>query len=157
MVLKQLRISRKLTQEQLAEISGLNVRTIQRIESGQNASLESKKCLAAALEVNIDVFDQASIKLDKRSDHWKALPLFLKVWFIFHFLQLQPKRISATRAKALSHVWGFVFCCLGLVSEPALVGGLIMLANGHLFDFLRWQGDKYELWVEPKDTQLDAV
>ncbi|MEQ3513258.1 helix-turn-helix transcriptional regulator [Pseudoalteromonas sp. BZB3] len=31
MVLKQLRVSRHLTQEQLAEMSGLNVRTIQRI------------------------------------------------------------------------------------------------------------------------------
>ena len=37
MILKQMRISRHLSQEQLAQISGLNVRTIQRIESGKNA------------------------------------------------------------------------------------------------------------------------
>ena len=49
MILKELRISRHLSQEQLAQISGLNVRTIQRIESRANASLESLKCLAAAL------------------------------------------------------------------------------------------------------------
>ena len=50
MILKELRISHHLSQEQLAQMSGLNVRTIQRIESGKNASLESLKCLAAALE-----------------------------------------------------------------------------------------------------------
>ena len=34
MILKQLRLSRLLSQEQLTQMSGLNVRTIQRIESG---------------------------------------------------------------------------------------------------------------------------
>ena len=47
MILKQLRLSHRLSQEQLANMSGLNVRTIQRIESGQQASVESLKCLAA--------------------------------------------------------------------------------------------------------------
>jgi dihydrofolate reductase len=46
MILKQLRLSRHLSQEQLAQMSGLNVRTIQRIESGHSASVESLKCLA---------------------------------------------------------------------------------------------------------------
>ena len=41
MILKQLRLSRHLSQEQLATMSGLNVRTIQRIESGHKASVES--------------------------------------------------------------------------------------------------------------------
>ncbi len=55
MILKALRLSRHLSQKQLAQMSGLNVRTIQRIESGQKASLESLKCLTATLEVDIDV------------------------------------------------------------------------------------------------------
>ncbi len=53
MILKQLRVSRLLSQEQLAQMSGLNVRTIQRIESGHSPSLESLKCLASALEVDV--------------------------------------------------------------------------------------------------------
>ncbi|MCJ8296196.1 helix-turn-helix transcriptional regulator [Colwellia sp.] len=35
MILKELRINRHFSQEQLAQMSGLNVRTIQRIESGK--------------------------------------------------------------------------------------------------------------------------
>ena len=58
MILKQLRIRRRLSQEQLAQMSGLNVRTIQRLESGANASLESQKCLAAALDVDLETLNQ---------------------------------------------------------------------------------------------------
>lgn len=38
MILKQLRLSRNISQEQLAQMSNLNARTIQRIESGHKAS-----------------------------------------------------------------------------------------------------------------------
>ena len=58
MILKQLGLSRHLSQEQLADMSGLNVRTIQRIESGKNASVESLKCLASALNVDIATLNQ---------------------------------------------------------------------------------------------------
>lgn len=39
---------RQWSQEQLAEISGLNVRTIQRVEQGQAASLDTRRALAVA-------------------------------------------------------------------------------------------------------------
>ena len=74
--LKPLRISRHLSQEQLAQMSGLNVRTIQRIESGHNASVESMKCIAAALDVEIDILIQEKVMIDKNSDNWRTLPLF---------------------------------------------------------------------------------
>ncbi|WP_442855148.1 helix-turn-helix domain-containing protein [Colwellia sp. TT2012] len=74
MMLKELRISRHFSQEQLAQMSGLNVRTIQRIESGQNASLESLKCLASVLDVDIPTLNQEKLVIDKNSDNWKNLP-----------------------------------------------------------------------------------
>ena len=57
MIVRKLRLQRGWSQEQLAHISGLNVRTIQRIERGQTPSLESKKSLAAAFEVQLATFD----------------------------------------------------------------------------------------------------
>lgn len=148
MNLKQLRISRRLSQEQLAEMSGLNVRTIQRIESGANASVESQKCLAAALDIDIDTLNQESVMIDKNSENWKSLPLLLRIWFAFNFLQLRPMRRVASRSEMICHITGFLFCCLGLMSEPALVGGLIMLATGYFLHFLKWQGDKYQIWFD---------
>ncbi len=53
MVIRNLRIERGWSQEELAEISGVSTRTIQRIERGGKASLESLKCLAAVFETSI--------------------------------------------------------------------------------------------------------
>ena len=49
--LRELRTSRQWSQEQLAELSGLNLRTIQRLESGAKISTESLRALAAVFEV----------------------------------------------------------------------------------------------------------
>jgi len=153
MILKQLRISRHLSQEQLAQMSGLNVRTIQRIESGQNASVESLKCLAAALEVDVPTLNQETFMIDRNSENWKNLPLLLKCWFVLNFLQMQPTRQSAKRIEIIAHISGFIFCCLGFVSEAALAGGLIMFSSAYLFHLLKWQGDKYNIWYDAPDKQ----
>jgi Predicted membrane protein len=49
--LRALRTARHWSQEQLATLSGLNLRTIQRLESGGKASVESVRALAAVFEV----------------------------------------------------------------------------------------------------------
>ena len=51
--IKEMRLERHWSQDQLAEMSGLSIRTIQRIENGENAGLESLKSLAAVFETNI--------------------------------------------------------------------------------------------------------
>jgi len=53
MQVQKLRLLKGWSQEQLATVSGLSVRTIQRIEGGDKASLESLKALASVLEVDI--------------------------------------------------------------------------------------------------------
>ncbi len=60
MIVRKLRLKKGWSQEQLAQISGLNVRTIQRIERGHSASLESKKSLAAVFEVQLSTFETPS-------------------------------------------------------------------------------------------------
>ncbi|MDA4847918.1 2TM domain-containing protein [Hoeflea poritis] len=53
MFIRKLRIERGWPQETLAELSGLSVRTIQRIERGRPASLETLGALAAVFETDI--------------------------------------------------------------------------------------------------------
>ncbi|NNN70892.1 MULTISPECIES: helix-turn-helix domain-containing protein [unclassified Vibrio] len=50
---KHLRESRGWSQEHLSSVSGLSIKTIQRIESGRKASLESQQALASAFKVEI--------------------------------------------------------------------------------------------------------
>lgn len=52
MIIRKLRLERSWSQQQLAQYSGLNVRTIQRLEKNQPPSEESAKCLAAVFEVD---------------------------------------------------------------------------------------------------------
>ena len=90
--------------------------------------------------------------MDKNSRNWQNLPLWLKGWFFLNFLNIRPTRKSARRIEVISHTSGFLFCALGLLSEPALVGGLIMLANAYLFYLLTWQGDRYGIWYEVAES-----
>jgi transcriptional regulator with XRE-family HTH domain len=61
MIVRKLRMQRGWSQEQLAQFSGLSVRTIQRIEGGKTAGLESLKSLAAVFEVNIQDIQQEMV------------------------------------------------------------------------------------------------
>lgn len=54
MLVRKLRLQKGWSQDQLAEFSGLSVRTIQRVERGNQPGLETKKALAAVFEVTID-------------------------------------------------------------------------------------------------------
>lgn len=61
MIVQELRLKKGWSQQQLADISGLNVRTIQRIEKGQPASLESYKALGAAFDMDFSELQEASV------------------------------------------------------------------------------------------------
>src|SRR5580658_4092166 len=50
-IVRELRRERGWSQEQLASIAGLSERTIQRIETGGDCSLDSKMALASAFEL----------------------------------------------------------------------------------------------------------
>ena len=54
MIVKKLRLQRNWSQEQLAEFSGLSTRTIQRIERGKSANLESYRSIAAVFEIDVE-------------------------------------------------------------------------------------------------------
>ena len=61
LLIQKLRVQRGWSQEQLAELTGLSVRTIQRIERGQNASVESLKALAAVFEVDFSTLRETAM------------------------------------------------------------------------------------------------
>jgi transcriptional regulator with XRE-family HTH domain len=85
MELRMKRLAKAWSQEQLAEMSGLNVRTIQRIERGQKASLESLKSLAAVFDVHINELrgevkemNDTESKLDKSNAHELAVVEYVR-------------------------------------------------------------------------------
>ena len=61
MSVQKLRLKLGWSQQQLAEASGLSVRTVQRIEAGYPASTESLKSLAAVFEVDFSTLNPEQI------------------------------------------------------------------------------------------------
>jgi transcriptional regulator with XRE-family HTH domain len=69
MIVKKLRLQRNWSQEQLAEYSGLSIRTIQRIERAKPAHLESYKSIAAVFEVDVnDIKPERTMNTKTNSD-----------------------------------------------------------------------------------------
>ncbi len=71
--IKELRVAKGLSQEQLAEAAKVSVRTIQRLEAGQDGSIETLNLVAGALGVSVrDLFEdpqaQANQERISRSD-----------------------------------------------------------------------------------------
>lgn len=69
MVLRKLRLQHGWSQEHVAEITDLSVRTIQRIERGGQASLESAKALAAVFQVDVSTFINESGEINMKKQH----------------------------------------------------------------------------------------
>ncbi len=61
MLIQKLRLQRGWSQQQLADLSGLSVRTIQRLEHGQSASVESLKSLAAVFEIDFSELQRTNM------------------------------------------------------------------------------------------------
>ena len=77
MIVRKLRLQRGWTQEHLAELMDVNVRTIQRIERGGRSSLETRAALAAVFEVDISTFEEGIVEMTEitqvSSDEREAL------------------------------------------------------------------------------------
>ena len=72
MSIQKRRLDSGWSQEDLALHSGLSARTIQRLENGKRASLESLKCLAAVFETSVSelVKEQTMATTTKPNQHF---------------------------------------------------------------------------------------
>ena len=111
---KQLRLQRAWSQEQLAEMAGLSVRTIQRIENGERPGLETLSALAA-------VFEEAKARVHQESRFFRSLSVALVVCVLLAVLN---------RFTNPQYYWsGWV----------ALIWGALLLVRGlRLFVFGEW-------------------
>lgn len=66
MIVRKLRLQRGWSQEHLAQVTGISVRTIQRIERGAKPGLESTKSLASVFEVDVSVFNSGEMTMNEQ-------------------------------------------------------------------------------------------
>lgn len=102
MLLKQLRAQKGWSQETLAEESKISVRTIQRIENGKRANLETLKGIANALDVEVNTLtreNKLSVTLNKEQKS------FISNLIYFAVVMLSLMVISVTSAESENWVW----------------------------------------------------
>lgn len=111
-----IRKSKGLTQEKLAELSHLSVRTIQRLEAGDDSSLETLRLVANALNVSVtELFESVSDenkekeinyldkeqtnqiekrKSEKQIFNIKILSIFILIFLLAAFIDKFPENIQ---------------------------------------------------------------
>jgi transcriptional regulator with XRE-family HTH domain len=74
MNLRFLREKKLLSQERLSEMSGLSLRTIQRLEAGHRVSYASLRALAASLEMDVDLLERELYAMNRSTDDFVEIP-----------------------------------------------------------------------------------
>lgn len=123
-MIKKLRKQNHYSQEQLAILAGVSLRTIQRIESGHSASLETLKSLAAVFEVEIELLTGEIIVIDKNTEEWASAPL----WVRLGFWGIRDRKV-AFRFEMLSLVLGTAgsFAGVAIDTDLFIVGRAVLL------------------------------
>ncbi len=137
MIVRKLRTKRSWSQEQLADFSGLNVRTIQRVENGQKASLETLKCLASVFEIEVDTLTEEITVIDKEAEEWKELP-----WLF------RANMLGVNSRKALIRIEAalFVFALANWIIQPDEIFTPILFLAVYATSLLTRFGDSKKVW-----------
>lgn len=148
MIVKKLREKRGWSQAHLAEVSGLSTRTVQRIEGGNKASLESLMSLASALEVEISTLKQEIIVIDKTTEKWRNVPFYVRVMFADSNLPvIGPKnRKNYLRFEAIIAASSILLFLLGFIESKLQYFGMVTIFIAYLTAVAIRQGDKYDIW-----------
>ena len=138
-MIKKLRKKHHYSQEQLATLAGVSLRTIQRIESGHSASLETLKALAAVFEIEIELLTGEIVVIDKNTEEWASAPL----WVRFGFWGIRDRKV-AFRFEILSLTFGAIGVLAGFAdnAEYFLLGAAFFGAAYAYAIQIRWVDNK---------------
>lgn len=152
---KRIRMERERrawSQEQLAEVAGLSLRTVQRVESSGSASYESARAIAAVLELEVAVLRVAS------AENLPALPAVMQRgprglrYFGLAAVLVLALGIFFTR----DAVAGDVMLDVALELNDQKLGQHQMVANEGKSAEIRLEG-QMRLFVNPMVTQDGSI
>lgn len=125
--IKRWREERMWSQEHLADLAGIGLRTVQRIENGDNASQESVMALAAAFNVDVAALtmdpEAEAAKSARKTLDEKAATVRLSLW-----IHLASWVIGMAVFGAISigegapvMLWPAIWWTVGLISHAATI------------------------------------
>ena len=151
-----LRFSRErklLSQERLAEMSGLSLRTIQRVEAGHRVSYASLRALAATLEIDVDLLERELYAMNKTTVDFVEVPRWVRLldgkrWFGGRGLSRRDFHV----VEAFCLGCGAVVFALSFLVGSSVVAKLLRtacfleLVCAYFVSVNIRLGDKYKLW-----------
>src|SRR5262245_6295633 len=135
-IVRKLRLQRGWTQEDLARFADLSVRSVQRVERGQQGSLETMKALAAVFETDVATLGLGGQEMSDTTvmpaDEKEALEyvarlkgfymhLFMFAVFAFMFLGMFGLKWGFSSPPVRLMLYAFAGWALGLVLHGLLV------------------------------------
>ncbi len=134
-----IRTALKWSQEALAEASGLNLRTIQRVEAGRPTSVTTRRSLARGLGYqNPDVFEDLTFVAEVRNLLEMASDYSQKERFPDHLkLRADPVRTGDALGRLIAASSAYVFSCDDDLSDQ------VKEQAAALFDLLQDYGDSW--------------
>lgn len=148
--IKALRLTKHLSQEQLAEKAKVSVRTIQRLEAGEDASISTLNLVAGALGVEVgDLFPRTDSA--KQQEKIQSADAQLQSQLYQRHEEFKNfKRIYNTCYIIVMMLWG---CCFPLIHNDAAssIVGILWIGGWMLFSPLK-------KWLELRklNPKLDA-
>ena len=121
-----LRGKRGWSQEELAQASGLSARTIQRLEAGAEASMETRKALAAAFDLSLEelVRSESRAENSRRGVRWGIAGATAGYASAF---------VAVTYSLAMGQISG---------STAGITLGTLGAATGAMCAAIAWLGDR---------------
>jgi len=155
MIIKRLRQQKNWSQEQLAEFSGLSLRTIQRIESGRQLSFGSLQGLAGVFDIDAAELERELV-MDKNSAEWKKRPLWVRAIFLGSG-RIRMDRHEFRRVEVLAVIAGVAVEAAGVCSYlgyflpermavPFLIYGSLIVLCAYLMSCAARAGDSHSVW-----------
>ena len=76
----------RFSQEKVADLSGLSLRTVQRLEAGHRVSYASLRALAVAFKTDADILEREFYAVSKSADEFVEIPRWIRLasdrlWF----------------------------------------------------------------------------
>ena len=155
MGVKELRRERSWSQEQLADLSGLSLRTVQRIEAAGKAGDGSLKALASAFEIDESALE-LELAMSKSSNGWRNRPAWVRAIF-FGSGRIRMDSDQHVHVERFAAAAGLVFVIIGLfftngtlapesAKVPLLLCGSLMFLAAYLMSLVVRVGNRHSVW-----------
>ncbi len=154
MSFKTLREKHLLSQEKLSEMSGLGLRTIQRLEAGHRVSYVSLRALALAMKMDVDVLERALYAMETATEEdYVEMPRWVRR--LCDGLSTGSPALACRQAhvyEGLAIGLGVIFLLTalvtpaGLATATMLAAGLFALMVGYGMSVATRVVDRYRGW-----------